>query len=79
MIRGLGASESVRGGEGRFGLALLPCYRGEGDSELARALPDPVPELAGKLWIVTNADLRGRPEFVHFFDVVSEGLAREQG
>src|SRR5262245_55626168 len=36
-----------------IGVALLPCYLGDGHPELARALADPIPDLAGELWIVT--------------------------
>jgi DNA-binding transcriptional LysR family regulator len=38
-----------------IGLALLPCYLGDEDEDLVRALPGPVPDLAGELWIVTHA------------------------
>ena len=61
-----------------IGLALLPCYLGDGDPDLARALPNPVPELAGELWIVTHADLKGTARVRAFFDLVGEGLARER-
>lgn len=62
-----------------IGLALLPCYLGDDDSGLSRALQDPVPELAGELWIVTHADLKGTARVRAFFDLVGEGLARERG
>jgi len=61
-----------------IGLALLPCYLGEGDADLVRPLPDPVPELAGELWIVTHADLKRTARVRAFFEIVGEGLAREQ-
>src|SRR5919108_6249552 len=38
-------------------LALLPCYLGDGQRDLVRALGSPVAELAAELWIVTHADL----------------------
>jgi DNA-binding transcriptional LysR family regulator len=60
-----------------IGLALLPCYLGDGDSGLARALLNPVPDLSGELWIVTHADLRGTARVRAFFDLVGDGLARE--
>jgi DNA-binding transcriptional LysR family regulator len=60
-----------------IGLALLPCYLGDDDSDLGRALPMPVPDLAGELWIVTHADLKGTARVRAFFDLVGEGLARE--
>lgn len=61
-----------------IGLALLPCYLGDGDPDLARALPEPVAELAGELWIVTHADLKATARVRAFFDLVGEGLARER-
>ena len=60
-----------------IGLALLPCYLGDEDADLARALPGPVPDLAGELWIVTHADLKLTARVRAFFDIVGEGLARE--
>jgi hypothetical protein len=57
---------------------LLPCYLGDGEPDLARALPAPVAELAGELWIVTHADLKGTARVRAFFDLVGEGLARER-
>jgi DNA-binding transcriptional LysR family regulator len=61
-----------------IGLALLPCYLGEGDADLVRALPAPVPDLAGELWIVTHADLKRTARVRAFFDLVGEGIGREQ-
>ena len=60
-----------------IGLALLPCYLGDEDADLARALPGPVPDLVGELWIVTHADLKRTARLRAFFDIVGEGLARE--
>jgi DNA-binding transcriptional LysR family regulator len=60
-----------------IGLALLPCYLGDEDRDLARALPDAVPDLVGELWIVTHADLKKTARVRAFFDIVGEGLARE--
>ncbi len=62
-----------------IGLALLPCYLGDGDSELARALPNPVPDLEGELWIITHIDLKATARVRAFFDLVGEGLASEHG
>lgn len=61
-----------------IGLALLPCYLGDGEPGLARALREPVAELAGELWIVTHADLKRTARVRAFFDLVGEGLARER-
>jgi DNA-binding transcriptional LysR family regulator len=62
-----------------IGLALLPCYLGDEDGDLARALPEPVADLVGELWIVTHADLRRTARVRAFFDLVGEGLVREHG
>lgn len=61
-----------------IGLALLPCYLGDGEPGLVRALAGPLPELAGELWIVTHSDLKGTARVRAFFDVVGDGLARER-
>jgi DNA-binding transcriptional LysR family regulator len=61
-----------------MGLALLPCYLGDGQRDLVRALADPIPDLAAELWIVTHADLKATARVRAFFDIVGEGLARER-
>jgi molybdate transport repressor ModE-like protein len=61
-----------------IGLAVLPCYLGDPEPELARAVSTPVSDLAAELWIVTHADLKGTARVRAFFDVVGEGLARER-
>jgi len=60
-----------------IGLALLPCYLGDPDPELRRALP-PIPALARELWIVTHTDLKRTARVRAFFDVVGNGLAAER-
>jgi len=61
-----------------IGLALLPCYLGDRVGDLARALQDPVPELAGELWIVTHSDLKRTARVRAFFDIVGEAIASER-
>jgi DNA-binding transcriptional LysR family regulator len=61
-----------------IGLALLPCYLGDADPGLVRALAEPVAEVAGELWIVTHADLKATARVRAFFETVGEGLARER-
>lgn len=61
-----------------MGLALLPCYLGDGDGGLVRALQMPVAELAGELWIVTHADLKATARVRAFFDLVGDALAQER-
>jgi DNA-binding transcriptional LysR family regulator len=62
-----------------IGLALLPCYLGDGRPDVVRALGDPVPELSGELWIVTHHDLKGTARVRAFFDIVGDGLGRQRG
>lgn len=61
-----------------IGLALLPCYLGDGESGLQRALARPLAELTRELWIVTHADLRRTARVRAFFDLVGQGLAAQQ-
>ncbi len=61
-----------------MGLALLPCYLGDGATGLMRALAEPVAEIAGELWIITHADLKATARVRAFFDEVGERLARER-
>jgi DNA-binding transcriptional LysR family regulator len=61
-----------------IGLAALPCYLGDPESELSRALHRPLPELATELWIVTHADLRNTGRVRAFIDLVGERLARQR-
>jgi DNA-binding transcriptional LysR family regulator len=62
-----------------MGLAALPCYLGDPEPELLRALPDPIAELAGELWIVTHVDLRRTARVQAFFELVGGGLAAQRG
>ena len=62
-----------------IGLALLPCYLGDGDPDLVRALETPLAEMSGELWIVTHEDLKGTARVRAFFDLVGSGLAAERG
>ncbi len=61
-----------------IGLALLPCYLGDADPGLVRALAAPVPEIVGELWIVTHGDLKATARVRAFFETVGGGLARER-
>jgi DNA-binding transcriptional LysR family regulator len=61
-----------------LGVALLPCYLGDNQPELARALAAPIPDLQGELWMVTHAELKSTARVRAFFDVVGEGLIRER-
>ena len=59
-----------------IGLAVLPCYLGDPEPDLVRAVEGPIPELSTELWIVTHSDLKNTARIRAFFDVVCEGLAR---
>ncbi len=61
-----------------IGLALLPCYLGDGAAGVMRALPDPIDDLEGELWIVTHKDLKTTARVRAFFDLVGNGLALDQ-
>jgi DNA-binding transcriptional LysR family regulator len=61
-----------------MGLALLPCYLGDPEPALARALSGPIPGLAREMWIVTHGDLRGTARVRAFFDAVAAGVAADR-
>lgn len=61
-----------------IGVALLPCYLGDGDRGLERVLAEPIAELATELWMVTHRDLRSTARVRAFFDVVGGGLSGER-
>jgi DNA-binding transcriptional LysR family regulator len=61
-----------------MGLAVLPCYLGDPEPQLRRALPRPVPELARELWIVTHTDLKATARVRAFFEVVGDGIAADK-
>ena len=77
MVSNKQRGQSVRRRKGRIGIALLPCYLGDTDPHLVRALPDLVPELTNELWIVTHADLKKIARVRAFFDLVGESLTHE--
>lgn len=61
-----------------MGLALLPCYLGDPEPELVRFLTEPIKEMAGELWVVTHADIKGTARVRAFFDLVGNDLAAER-
>lgn len=61
-----------------IGFVTLPCYLGDIDPGLVRALDEPVPELTRELWIVTHQDLKKTARVRAFFDIVGDGLAAQQ-
>ena len=62
-----------------IGLAVLPCYLGDPEPGLARALPGgPVPALTRELWIVTHRDLRRTSRVRAFFAVARAGIRADR-
>ncbi len=61
-----------------IGVALLPCYLGDSEHGLERALAEPVAELATELWMVTHRDLRNTARVRAFFAIVGGGMAGER-
>jgi DNA-binding transcriptional LysR family regulator len=68
MINQLGAAKAG------MGLAVLPCFLGDPEPGLARAVPQPIAPLQRELWIVTHSDLKKTARVRAFFDIVGEGL-----
>ncbi len=60
------------------GLALLPCYLGDLEPAVRRALPMQIAELTRELLIVTHGDLKGTARIRAFLDIVGEGLAAQR-
>lgn len=61
-----------------MGVALLPCYLGDRDGDVVRAMAAPIAELAGELWIVTHADLKATARVRAFFDLVGDALVGDR-
>lgn len=58
------------------GVAVLPCFLGDAEPGLRRAVVQPLDELGRELWIVTHADLRRTARVRTFMDVIGSELAR---
>ncbi len=56
-----------------IGLALLPCYLGDLEPDIERAV-HPIKELTRELWLITHQDSRQTGRIKAFFDVVGSGL-----
>jgi len=61
-----------------IGLAILPCYLGDGEPGIARAMREPIKALERELWIVTHADLKGTARIRAFLEVVGDGLMAQR-
>lgn len=62
-----------------IGLAVLPCYLGDPEPDLARAIATPIAALRTEMWIVTHADLRRTARVRAFFDVIAAGITADRG
>jgi DNA-binding transcriptional LysR family regulator len=59
-----------------MGIAPLPCYIGDKETELER-IGRPLPDLRGELWIVTHEDLRRSARVRAFLEFVGDAVMRE--
>jgi DNA-binding transcriptional LysR family regulator len=57
-----------------LGLAVLPCFVGDGDPDLVRCLP-PITELQSAIWLITTEALRDVPRIRAFNDFMAERAA----
>ncbi len=60
-----------------LGLALLPCFLGDGDPELQR-VGKPVPALDTELWLLTHPDLQRSARIRALLDLLYERLRRQR-
>lgn len=60
-----------------IGLALLPCYLGDREPRIARAMP-PIRELERELWLVTHEDLKATARVRAFMDFVGTRLIADR-
>lgn len=61
-----------------IGLAALPCYHGDPEPGLLRAVTEPLPALTRELWVVTHEDLRRTARVRACLDVIGEGIAAQR-
>jgi DNA-binding transcriptional LysR family regulator len=59
------------------GIALLPCYLGDGESGVRR-ISGVLPDLASELWIVTHQDLKNTARIRAFLGVVGDAIVAER-
>ncbi len=65
---------AVRAG---FGLAVLPCFLADEDSDLVRVLSPP-PDLMSELWLLTHRDLRQTARVRTFMDFIARTIVRDR-
>lgn len=66
--------EAARNG---FGLAVLPCYLGDSNSELVRAQADPIAALQDELWIIAHEQLRKTARVRAFLEFIGPALRQD--
>lgn len=71
----LAVREAARAG---LGLALLPCYLGDGASGLGRVGAGPRPEVRSTLWLLTHEDMRRTARVRAFTEFMAHALAGER-
>lgn len=54
-----------------LGVAMLPCFVGDGEDELMRCLP-PLTELDSEIWLIVREDMRHTPHVRAFADFLAE-------
>lgn len=71
----LSAATAIEAG---LGIGYLPCFTGDARPGLRR-LADPVPELAGTLWLLTHPESRPIPRVRAFLDFVAKEVGKNRG
>jgi len=61
-----------------IGLAVLPCYIGDREPLVRRALPELL-TLTRELWLITHSDLKEAARIRAFFDLVGPSIQRHAG
>jgi DNA-binding transcriptional LysR family regulator len=61
-----------------MGVALLPCYLGDGDDRLRRTLPGAVSEIRSTLWMLTHNDLRRTARIRAVMEFLATALGSER-
>ena len=59
-----------------LGLAVLPCFLGDGLASLRR-MQEPIPELASELWVLTHPDLRKTARIQTVFQLLHRELGKQ--
>jgi DNA-binding transcriptional LysR family regulator len=60
-----------------LGLAMIPCFMGDPDPALVRAVPEPA-RTAHEIWILTHPDLRDTSRIRAFMRHIADCFARRR-